>query len=650
MYRHLLLRAACVATALLLSTAASGAESLKDIVTGKMKGVTCPDMPAWTCVSMDVPVDHRANSGPTVKIEYAVSFARKKSKGVLFYLVGGPGEAGRTLAEEWISFYDERLRDEMDIVFFNQRGIGPDHGVICKNAQTALVLSQPSIDRPDEAIAIARKYATDCPAEFKSQALVKFLATDQAIRDLELFRQAIGSPKVSIYGYSYGTQFAQQYAKAFPTAVKGVVIDGVVDLSLDYAQYDETYVLASESILTRVLKACDDNTDCKADMNGAAAAAVYQALSTRTAEEPIVVDFVQPDGQVAKRELTGYMLASTAQNALYTPEQRVAFLRALAAAAHENLQPLLRLSYDALKINPASLEFEPDPRDFSAAYYAITCSEYGEGTADGEATARQIMKQAKKFAPKAPRLLDLFYMERLVCAFWPKRGPNERPKPFAGGDFPTLIVNADADPITPLSMAESVFTHVQQGAASMIVIDNGPHVSWSYDRCIDDPVYKLLIDGEVPNPEVTRCELDLIGFYAPLTLMETASAEDSRTVALAAETEIDRSPELRKWDRNLKPGKGDQKKGVTIGCDLGGTVTASGDPARKEYRFDGCSWWPGLVLNGKATRVGAKDGGKLTLDLDIGGDHNGKITYRRDIATSAETMTGNYDGKAVSGP
>ncbi len=628
-----------VATPLLLSGAASEAQDLKSVIE-QMGGENCTDMSDWTCVALDVPIDHRADGGDTIKIEYAIHFATQQSKGVLFYVVGGPGESGVVAADPWLQFYDKKLKENVDIVFFDQRGVGQSGGLACPKAQTKLKMAQPSIAKPDEAIAIAKTYATDCPAEFESRALLNFLDTQQAIQDLELFRQAIGSPKVWIYGYSYGTQFAQQYATAFPNAVRGVIIDGVVDLTLAYERYQVTSVLAAEDILTRVLKACGptDMKECDEDMNGDAAT-VYKTLAAKAAEKPIEIEFSLADGTLETRQLTRNMLETAAYEALYTPDYRAEFLRAVAAASRNNLVPLLKLSYFHLNVDPQTLESLNDPTDYEAAYYAITCSEYGEGTADGDATALQIIEQAKALSVEAPRLPEFLYMERLVCAFWPKRGPIQRPAPYAGGEFPTLIINADADPITPLSMSESVFKHAEKSA--MIVIKGGPHVSWGYkDSCVDEPVYDLLLDGRMPA-KVTRCEQPLIGEYTELTLTDESSANDARAVVAAVETEL---------RQERTPGKGDQKKDLTVGCNFGGTMTVSGSKDLSEYSFAGCAWWPGIVLNGKATRAGVKGSESLTLDLGFSGEHNGKISYWRDIAAKAETWSGDYDGKNVSAP
>lgn len=52
------------------------------------------------------------------------------------------------------------------------------------------------------AYAITQAYATDCIAEYPAPDLVPYVDTNQAIRDIEDFRLAIGAPKIWIYGES----------------------------------------------------------------------------------------------------------------------------------------------------------------------------------------------------------------------------------------------------------------------------------------------------------------------------------------------------------------------------------------------------------------------------------------------------------------
>ncbi|MGH6891228.1 MAG: alpha/beta hydrolase [Dongiaceae bacterium] len=302
---------------------------------------------------------------------------------------------------------------------------------------------------------------------------------------------------------------------------------------------------------------------------------------------------------------------------------------------------MLRLVYSNLGVDPQTEEGTADPTWFGAAYYAITCTDYGEGSDDRDATARQILDQATTMAQRGPRLLRSYYAERLACAYWPNKGPVKRPKPYAGGDFPTLILNSDTDPITPTDQSYAVLDHAKN--SYMAVMKGGPHVIWGRGlACPDEIVYSPMFDGTLPEAKEQVCAQDFIGAYTPLTLADASDAADPFELAQALETEIEQSPELYNWDGNDP---------LSIGCDFGGAVEVSAAEEGTAYTFGKCAWWPSIVLDGSGTQIdeGAENVG-LTLDLAISGAHQGQITYRHNTSTDGTTLTGTYDGKDVATP
>ena len=253
--RHLFSR--CLAglallAGLMLPPVSAMADALPDRVAA-LGGHPC-DLGALTCVTLTVPVDPE-NPGTTMDVEFAVHFANNASKGILVYVVGGPGGSGLAVADDYLAAFDARLADEMDVVFFDQRGTGPLSGLTCAAAQVAFDQADLSTDRPDAAITAAQDFVTACLAEIDHADLLPFVDTNRAIGDLEAFRVALGSPKVWLYGESYGTQYVQQYAVRYPAAVSGVVIDGVVDLALDSDGFYLSALTTTEALLQRTDKA-----------------------------------------------------------------------------------------------------------------------------------------------------------------------------------------------------------------------------------------------------------------------------------------------------------------------------------------------------------------------------------------------------------
>ncbi len=599
------------------------------------------ELSALSCTTMTLPLDHRANDpSQTIDITFAMSFASVESRGILFYFVGGPGASGLASAESYLASFDESLIQYLDVVFVDQRGTGPVHGLACPVAQAVFELAPVSVDLPDVAKAVARTYVEDCTAELGRDDLLPFVSSDQAIRDIEAFRIAIGSPRVWMYGESYGTQFVQGYATQFPQAVGGVVLDGVVDLHLDAEGFYRRYVTASEEILSETLAACSSISACAEDMGGDAAQ-VYDALAARLSQAPASVPFTLADGSTEDRTLTLGLLETSAFYALYSPDGRSTFLRVLAAANRGNLVPLLQLGYSNMYIDPENEAGLEDAGWFSAAYYAITCTDYASGAGTVDERADAIMAEARAFAPQAPRLLRSYFMERLACAYWPHQGPETRPDPFAGGDWPTLILNADADPITPISMAYSVLDSARN--AYGVFLAGGPHVIWARGlACPDGVVYDLVIEGTLPKAKEQQCQQELTGEYAPLTLTDASRMADPVAVAQAVDAELFQMMPLGNWS-GTDP--------LSIGCDFGGTLTATATDRGTEYRFGGCRFWPDLAISGSGFEISTGEGDdSFTLALVVTGAQTGDIVYRFSQRDEAWSISGTWNGKPAALP
>ncbi len=606
----------------------------------KLGAEPCEDS-SFLCVTLEMPKNHFGNDpSDSLPITFATSPASEPSEGIVFYAIGGPGGSGLASAESYMAAFDDPVRSRLDVVFFDQRGVGPDHGLSCPLAQGIFDRAEVTLDDQAALLATIQAYVTDCQAELTRTDILPYVGTNQAIRDVELFRQAIGSPKVWLYGESYGTQFMQTYATTFPDAAKGIILDGVVDLNLSEDGFYRTYVQAAEKILNRVFEACDTLSSCAGDMKKPAAS-VYDDLVAALQAAPATVDFPLTDGTTSPRVLTSGMVESNAFYALYGPEGRSGFLRALSAAAQDNLVPMLRLAYANLYIDPETEEGFTDPGWFGAAYFAITCDDYGDGAGTPDADAARILDEARALAPDVPRLLRSFYVERLVCAYWPTAGTIARPEPFAGGDYPTLILNSDTDPITSMSMAYSVFDNVRNGYA--VVMQGGPHVIWGRGlECPDVTVDRLIFDGERPESHIQLCQQEFIDPYVPLTLADGTSGIDALTLGQAIETELNASTDFADWSYSDV---------LEFSCDHGGKIKAVPTDQGAALQFTACAFWPDLELYGDGTVSFVDDeADKVLLDLDVLGPIKGHFAYTSDLAAGTVSVKGTINGKPVEMP
>src|SRR5207248_10780654 len=76
-------------------------------------------------------------------------------------------------------------------------------------------------------IAQSKRFVHACQA--RSGALLPHMATQNAARDMDVLRAALGDTKLTYLGKSYGTYLGTWYAALFPSHIRALVLDGAVD-------------------------------------------------------------------------------------------------------------------------------------------------------------------------------------------------------------------------------------------------------------------------------------------------------------------------------------------------------------------------------------------------------------------------------------
>ncbi|MGQ9909759.1 MAG: alpha/beta fold hydrolase [Candidatus Flexifilum sp.] len=599
-------------------------------------GEPCPNDSLFTCVTLEVPLDHtRSDESGRIPVTFAVLPAAVESRGVFVIVTGGPGSSGIALADAYTDPMQQPIRDYFDIVFFDQRGAGLSGGLTCPLAAAAYYADPGhpySSEGEARLIPAARQFAADCQAEMEAADLLPYLGTEQAVHDLEIFRQRIGAPRIWLYGESYGTQFAQTYAAAYPDALDGLILDGVVDLTLDLETFYREQAAAFRRALDATFAACDAQPECAAFFDGDSGA-FYDALAAELIAAPLVTGVVHADGTPAA-PLTLADLERAAVDAVYSREGRAYFLRVLALAAAGIPEPLHRLALILLGYDPYTLELTPDPSWSDGLYYGIECSDYAvfPGATD---PAAAFIEAGRASGAAGERLGSIFFTD-LPCAFWGHSGPETRPAPLTPGDYPVLILNADIDPATPVNNGYDVFDRlIAAGAdAFMITMLGGPHVLFGrYEACPDDAVTALMVDGIAPEARESICLGDAL---APID-MPILAPEDAVELALAFDQELVYAPEYQYWD-GAEP--------LTVQCNAGGvwTLTPEADGSTA-YAFDNCAQVTGYVMDGQG---GADAAGRRFFTVTVTGLRAGELMFSYDPAAERYSLSGTLDGQPVS--
>ncbi len=618
----------------------------------ELGGAPCAENLDLTCVTIQVPLNHLdAANTETISVVFAVLPASGERYGMFVQAFpGGPG--GEGISSAYTDYFSDGILEHYDLVYFDQRGIGLSNPLECPVAYEEDFIryltevdnvGAEGYDTPEEQQTLVddtRSYIEKCVNEIGiDPAKLAFFGTDQVAEDIESFRAIVGDEKFWMYGVSYGTAVAQTYAYAHPDRLAGLILDGTINMTLSGEDSVHSQEVAFDKVLVAVLKGCNEDKACSADMGGKDAVAAYDELAAKVADKPIDYEFPLPNGEKVKGTFTFNQLEYTAAYQMYSLTGRMIFLKALASATNGDIIPMMRLMYHNTTIDPATFDYLGDPTFSDTMFLGVFCTDdaYFSGSQDERIAKSIIAGQASNGT--VPRLDGSLYVG-VSCAFWPA-APKEpiKREPLVLEGVPTFVLNATLDPATPFEEGQFVAQHLANGYH--IYVEGGVHsiYGWGYD-CPDNYITDFMVDGTLPSEHEIVCqdwETQPYSSYSPNLPGKVSDFADPLELMVTLDNSFSYLPEVY---------YGDWEENQTVACTYGGTYTFGPGANGAEYSLDQCSMMPGLVATGTATY----DSGihLYSTTLEISGDKKGKLTYTFNNETQTGTLTGEFDGKTVN--
>lgn len=571
----------------------------------EMGGVSCSEASEFTCVSIEVPIDGEDRDRGTIEVLYAVRPASVSRHGVLVTAVGGPGGSGVEAAGWLADYFDDSIKDNYDLVFFDQRGVGLIEEPVCPETDDAGIFDE-STDLDSEVDAIS-VYVDSCITESGHADAIPYLGTDHAIHDLEEFRRAMGYGRLTMYGRSYGNAFAQTYAAAYPGSVERMVLDAPVDLTVDYLASTKRGTAALQAILDAMFNECDSDPLCAADMEMPAAEA-YQELIDELVEAPAIVAYPYEPDLWDEMDLTADDVGYLTFRSAYSADFRMLLLRAIAAHARDgDLVPMVRLF--------ATSESDGIPTLLNVAVNCLDASIPGTTFEEEKAAVARAIESA-------PPQYRWSHESDSVCLAWPGRDLEREPGlPFVGDGIPVMVVAATMDPATPYPGAVSVFEALDDGY--LLTINGGSHVMFGNGvSCVDDAVNTFIFAG---TPPTSGCALAPVTLYLPL-LPDEPDVVLSTEVLAAIDDELYFAPELS---------GADPWEPITVACNMGGAVTYAPTDHGVDLHLDRCSFNEHLTVSGRGSWDNVH--GRTSLRVSFG-DDGCLVTYERPWDDQAESL------------
>jgi len=433
------------------------------------------------CGTLVVPLDYARPDGATIGMAVARHRAQDPAAriGSLVIDPGGPGVSGIDDMTNELDALTPQLLDDFDIVVFDPRGVQRSDPVTC-GTSTGSAPSDPAPSTPSEQAATIeglKQFAAAC--EKNSPTVLPYVGSVDAARDMDRLRQALGDTGLTYMGQSYGTLLGLTYASLFPTHIRAMVLDSVIDPALSFNQITLGQADGFETMLNAFFTWCAGTTAC-AWHTGADPTAALEALLSAAATSPAPAGA----GNVAG---VG-QLYDAVLDSLYSQTEWPQLGTALAADAAGNGSPVVALS------NHYNTGGSTNADD---AATAIDCLDHpvSRNVASYGALARSIAASAPVFAP-------LLAWGEAGCAVWPV--PPTRPVgPVAApGAPPILVVGTTNDPATPYAWAVSVAKELDRGV--LLTHEGDDHVAYFYSACVRADVQTYLVSGQTP-PSGTVC-------------------------------------------------------------------------------------------------------------------------------------------------
>ncbi len=453
--------------------------------TGSLTWSSCAgvaaEMAGLECATLVVPLDHAAPDGETIDVAVARAATADDDLriGSLVFNPGGPGGSGIEFLTNVAAVIPPELTERFDLVSFDPRGVGASTAIDCEvDFDDDVSLLAPGDDAGwDALVADAESRVDTCTPE--SLALEPYVGTNNAARDLDVLREALGDEQLSYVGFSYGTRLGATYAELFPDRVRALVLDGAVKPTDDGALIGLEQGPGFDAALESFAAACDADADC-APADVGPTLDVYTGL---VEEISTVGDFATDD---EGRVLTPGELTLGVAAALYSTQLWPVLADALFLAESQQDGSLLQVladiylgrqpdgTYDNSQISGLVINCADDPR---------------------RPPSDQVRTQAELGAQASVYFAD-FLRASTGCI-----GTVDSIDPIAigpaDGAAPILVIGTTGDPATPYQWSVEMAAVLSSGVLYTVEADG--HTAFLSVPCVDDVVIDYLVDLELPD-------------------------------------------------------------------------------------------------------------------------------------------------------
>jgi pimeloyl-ACP methyl ester carboxylesterase len=408
---------------------------------GALSFTRCASGSAFRCTHLDVPLDRSGAVPGTISLFVERRHATVgATRGAVLALAGGPGQAAAPLADDFATLLGAALRTR-DLIVFDQRGTGKSGLLRCLDLER--------VDRRPEATPAEVAAAGEGCANALGAARAHYNTID-SVEDVEAVRQALGGPRLTLFGTSYGTKVAAAYAKRYPGQVDGLILDSIV-----LPDAGDPLARSTLAALPRVLGALCAGGACA--RLGLDPLPDLRRLSARFDAQPVSGTAFDGRGRRRTMLLDAFALVQIALAGDFDPVLRADMPAAVRAALNRDRAPLARALLRAVAVEAAKPAEESD-----ALFAATTCEEAQQLWSRSTPIPDRLDAARATVAGLPASTFDPFGALAALkagtglCLRWPTAPAAPALAAAALPDVPALILSGRDDLRTPLEDARTL--------------------------------------------------------------------------------------------------------------------------------------------------------------------------------------------------
>ena len=439
----------------------------------------------FECSSVAIPLDHLNPGGQIFELAL-IRKAGTQDLPPLLMNPGGPGASGVAyIRDSYESLGTEKLRSNFQLIGFDPRGVGESAPVTCSdlNLKDQVYYEESGFPLGSEKdIEVTKDLLTRFAASCQESGFdVSYFNTQQAARDMDVIRSALGLEKLNYLGYSYGTELGATYIALFPDRVGRFVLDGAVDPTLSSGESTVNQVAGFDKAFKTYL------ADCLAQDVCPFAGTVDDALKR--------VDQFLTDLQTTKlasqydREVGITVALYGIFAALYSQASWPYLTQAFEEAFQGDGSTLLLLADSYNDKDPEGGYLS----NINEANIAINCADERVAPADFAIVKQAAIDASEVFG-------KYFAFQELGCLGWPEGKSMVELDYSVDLELGPVVIGTTGDPATPYQQAVSLAKTLS--GATLLTFQGEGHTAYGSDTCVNDYVENYLMGKNFVSAEL----------------------------------------------------------------------------------------------------------------------------------------------------